>query len=229
MRLKDLYFCEKSEKMKAIIIGATGLVGNLILNEILNDKDYSEVRIFVRKSTGIVNPKLKEIVSPMKDIDSLSSEIQGDVLFNALGTTIRQAGSQKEQQRIDRDMPIAFARIASLNGVKMMLNISSVGASSTGNFYLKTKAEMEQGTEAFFPGNTYHFRPGFLIGKRKDFRLLERIAFVFVKVIDPMLTGYYKKFRSMPTDKLAKAIVSLSKNPQGKPSVLYYREIMQCI
>ena len=82
--------------MKAIVIGATGLVGNLILKEILSDNNFSEVRIFVRKPTGIINPKLKEIVSPMKDIITLSSEIQGDVLFNALGTTIKQAGSQKE-------------------------------------------------------------------------------------------------------------------------------------
>jgi putative NADH-flavin reductase len=58
--------------MKAIIIGATGLVGNLILKEILNDNDFSEVRIFVRRSTGIINPKLKEIVNPMKDIVPLS-------------------------------------------------------------------------------------------------------------------------------------------------------------
>ena len=56
--------------MKAIVIGATGLVGNLILKEILNDRDFSEVRIFVRRSTGITNPKLKEFVNPMKDIDS---------------------------------------------------------------------------------------------------------------------------------------------------------------
>jgi len=74
---------------------------------------FSEVRIFVRRSTGIINPKLKEIVNPMKDIVPLSSEIQGDVLFNALGTTIKQAGSKEEQQRIDRDLPIAFAKIAS--------------------------------------------------------------------------------------------------------------------
>ena len=102
--------------MKAVLVGATGLVGNLILMEILNDNQFSEVRIFVRKSTGIVNPKLKEYISPLKDIDSLRSEIKGDVLFNALGTTIKQAGSQTEQQRIDRDLPIAFARLASENG-----------------------------------------------------------------------------------------------------------------
>jgi uncharacterized protein YbjT (DUF2867 family) len=163
--------------MKAIVIGATGLVGNLILKEVLNDNNFTEVRIFVRKSTGIINSKMKEIVTPMKDIFSLSSEIQGDILFNALGTTIKQAGSKEEQQRIDRDLPINFARIASENGVSIMLNVSSVGANIKGGFYLKTKAEMENGTERFFPKRVFHFRPGFLVGKRKDFRFVEKIAY----------------------------------------------------
>jgi uncharacterized protein YbjT (DUF2867 family) len=215
--------------MKAIIIGATGLVGNMILKEVLNDNDFSQVRIFVRRPTGIINPKLKEIVSPMKDISALSSEILGDVLFNALGTTIKNAGSKAEQQRIDRDLPVNFAKIASENGIKTMLNVSSVGANMKGGFYLKTKAEMENGTEKFFPGAIFHFRPGFLVGNRKEIRVAEKIAFRVMKVIDPVLAGSSKKYRSMPADKLAKAMVSLSKNPAGKPTVLYYPEIMQCI
>jgi uncharacterized protein YbjT (DUF2867 family) len=215
--------------MKAIVIGATGLVGNLILKELLNDSDFPEVRIFVRRSTGITNPKLKEFVTPMKDIDSLKSEIQGDVLFNAMGTTIKQAGSKAEQQRIDRDLPIAFAKIASENGVKMMLNVSSVGASMNGGFYLKTKAEMEQGTEKYFPGAIYNFRPGLLVGERKEFRFAEKISMGVMKALDPILAGGSKKYRSMPVDKLAKAMVSLSKNPSGKPGILYFPEIMQMV
>jgi Predicted nucleoside-diphosphate-sugar epimerases len=215
--------------MKAIVIGATGLVGNLILKELLSDNDFSEVRIFVRKPTGMINPKLKEIVTPMTDINTLSSEIQGDVLFNALGTTIKKAGSQEEQQRIDRDLPIAFAKIASENGVKIMLNVSSVGANLNGGFYLKTKAHMENGTGKFFPEFVFHFRPGFLVGDRKEFRLVEKIASGVMKVVDPILTGSSKKYRSMPAYKLAKAMVSLSKNTTGKPTVLQFSEIMKCI
>ena len=215
--------------MKAILIGASGLVGNLILKEVLNDPDFSEVRIFVRKSTGIINQKLKETISPMTDILSLRPDIKGDVLFNALGTTIKQAGSKKEQQRIDRDLPIAFAKIASENGVGIMLNVSSVGASLNGGFYLKTKAEMEEGTEEFFPQKVFHFRPGFLMGIRKEFRLAEKIASGLMKFIDPVLMGSSKKYKSMPADKLAKAMVSVSKNPVGKSAILHYPEIMQCI
>lgn len=215
--------------MKAIVIGATGLVGNLILKELLRDNDFQEVRIFVRRTTGIINPKLKEFISPLVEISSLISEIQGDVLFNALGTTIKNAGSQKEQQRIDRDLPIAFAKIASENGVKQMLNVSSVGADIKGGFYLKTKAEMENGTEKYFPGNVYHFRPSFLMGNRKEFRIAEKIASGFMKVVDPVLSGSSKKYRGMPVEKLAKAMVNVSKNPAGKPKILYFPEIMQCI
>ncbi len=181
------------------------------------------------ESSGITDPKLKEIISPMKDIQSLSSEIQGDVLFNAIGTTIKQAGSQEEQQRIDRDLPVAFAGIASKNGVKVMINVSSVGANLNGGFYLKTKAEMEQGTEEFFHNSAYHFRPSFLVGNRKDFRLAEKIAFGVMKLFDPLLGGAYKKFRSMPVTKLSKAMVNLSKNPSGKPNILHYPEIMKCL
>jgi uncharacterized protein YbjT (DUF2867 family) len=215
--------------MKAIVIGATGLVGRLILKEVLNDNDFSEVRIFVRKSTEIINPKLKEIVGPMKDIVAMSSEIQGDVLFNALGTTKKQAGSQEEQQRIDRDLPITFAKIASENGVGIMLNVSSIGANMNGGFYLKTKAEMEAGTEKFYPQTVFHFRPGLLVGKRKGFRLVEKIASGVMKVLNPILIGSLKKYRSMPADKLAKSMVSLSKNPTGRAKVLHFSEITQCI
>jgi len=165
----------------------------------------------------------------MKDITVLSSDIQGDILFNAMGTTIKQAGSKEEQQRIDRDLPIAFAKIASENGVRIMINVSSTGASMKGGFYLRTKAEMENGTEEFFPGKVFHFRPGLLIGNRKEFRFAEKIATWVMKVLDPVLTGSSKKYRGMPVDKLAKAMVSLSKDSAGKPGVLHYPEIMKCL
>jgi uncharacterized protein YbjT (DUF2867 family) len=215
--------------MKVILIGATGLVGNLILREILDDDHFTEVRVFVRKPTGLTNPKVVEIVNPMTDIDGLAQDIKGDVLFNAMGTTLKKAGSKAEQQRIDRDLPVAFARIASGNGARLMLNVSSVGANMKGNFYLRTKAEMEKGTEEYFHENVFHFRPGLLDGKRKEFRIAEKVASVIMKMIDPLLTGTSKKYRSMPVEKLARAMVNLSKNPAGREHILHYPEIMSCL
>jgi len=88
---------------------------------------------------------------------------------------------------------------------------------------------MENNTQEFFPEKVYHFRPGFLVGDRKEFRLFEKIASVVMKLIDPVLTGSSGKYRSMPADKLAKAMVSLSKNSAGKPNILHYKDIMNCI
>jgi hypothetical protein len=68
-----------------------------------------------------------------------------------------------------------------------------------------------------------------LVGDRKEFRFFEKIASGVMKVVDPVLSGSSKKFRSMPADILAKAMVSLSKNPAGKPYVLHYPEIINCI
>jgi hypothetical protein len=229
IKLKRGNLIAKKIEMKAILIGATGLVGSHILREILDDAAFEEIRIFVRNSTGIHHPKLREFVSPMIDIDALEGQIKGDILFNAIGTTIKKAGSKVEQQRIDRDIPIAFSRIASANGVVLMLNISSLGASMSGNFYLRTKAEMEEGTSKFFQRRIYHFRPGFLVGKRKDFRFIEKISGVVTAAIDPFLGGSFKKYRRMPADKLAKAMVNLSKDYVGKPFLLYYPDIMQLI
>jgi len=88
---------------------------------------------------------------------------------------------------------------------------------------------MENGTAEFFPGRIFHFRPSFLVGKRKEFRFAEKIANGAMKGIDLILPRSYKKFTSMPADKLAKAMVQLSKNPAGKPTVLHFTEIMQCL
>jgi hypothetical protein len=67
------------------------------------------------------------------------------------------------------------------------------------------------------------------MGQRKDFRLAEKMVSGVVKIIDPILTGSAKKYRSMPSDVLAKAMVVLSKNPPEKSAVLHFPEIMALV
>lgn len=217
--------------MKAIIIGATGLTGSKILQNLLDNPSFEEVISFQRTSSIINHPKLKVISTNMKDIESLKYQIIGDVLFNAMGTTIKKAGSKEEQQRIDRDIPIAFAKIASENGVKLMLNISSIGASHSGGFYLKTKAEMEEGTSAAMNGRVIHFRPSLLTGKRRDddFRFAEKISSGIMKIINPLLIGTASRYKSICTDNLAKAMVNASLHPQDFKKIYYYNDIVHLL
>ena len=209
--------------MKAVIIGTTGLTGEKILNYLLKKPLIEEVKSFQRSGSEFSHQKLKVIITDFRDIENLKDQITGDVLFNAMGTTIRKAGSKKEQQRIDRDIPVAFARIASQNGVKLMLNVSSIGASLNSGFYLKTKAEMEEGTSSAMNGRVVHFRPSLLLGKRKgtDFRLAEQMSSAVMKLISPLLRGSMSKYRGIDTDLLAKAMVKAALNPENLQKVFY--------
>ena len=215
--------------MKAIIIGATGLTGGKILKLLIEHPAVDEVRSFQRSDSVYNHPKLKVFKTDMTDIKNLKEHITGDVLFNAMGTTIKKAGSKSEQQRIDRDIPVAFAEIASQNGVKLMLNISSIGASLNGGFYLRTKAEMEERTSEAMGGRAIHFRPSLLLGKRRgtDFRLAEQISSAVMKLISPILIGKMSKYRGMNTDILAKAMVNAAIRPENLQKVFYYTDIIK--
>jgi N-acetyl-gamma-glutamylphosphate reductase len=80
--------------MKALLIGATGATGKDLLQVLLNDANYNEVVIFVRRSSGIVHAKLTEIITGFDNIETLSAHINGDVWFSCLGTTLKAAGSK---------------------------------------------------------------------------------------------------------------------------------------
>ncbi|MBL7765301.1 MAG: hypothetical protein JNJ58_04365 [Chitinophagaceae bacterium] len=210
----------------AIVLGATGLTGSVLLKQLLNQPSCTSVLIPVRRSTGINHPKLKEMILDMEHITEKDVDLPGDVVFNCLGTTIKQAGSQVAQQYVDRDLPIYFAKQAKRNGAKMMINISSIGASLTGNFYLKTKAEMEAGTKEVFGEHTYHFRPSFLVGQRKESRIGESIGIVVMKLADHLLFGSMRKYHSMPVEILAKAMLKVAEKGRHEVGILMYDDIL---
>lgn len=215
--------------MKALIIGATGLTGGKILKELLDNPSFTEIVSFQRGASVVKHPKLRVVITDMRDLSAVKDLVKGDVLFNAMGTTIKKAGSKKEQQRVDRDIPIEFARMASESGVSLMLNVSSIGASLKGGFYLRTKAEMEHGTSEAMGGRVIHFRPSILLGERSrsDFRLAERVLGALMYLAAPLMRGALKKYRGMDTGKLAKAMVVASLKPENLQSILYYSDIVK--
>ncbi|HEY9048430.1 MAG TPA: NAD(P)H-binding protein, partial [Ohtaekwangia sp.] len=103
--------------MKALIIGATGATGKDLINVLLENKDYTEVVAFVRKSLNIEHPKLSVVVTNFNNLQEVSSMINGDILFSCLGTTLKTAGSKDRQWEIDFQIPARFAEIAKRNGV----------------------------------------------------------------------------------------------------------------
>ena len=116
--------------MKALVIGATGATGKDLVNVLLEDVFYTDVVIFVRRSSKIVHTKLREIITDFDKLESVREFIKGDVLFSCLGTTLKAAGSKEKQWHVDYEIPLQFATIAKQNGVAQMVLLSAYGASA---------------------------------------------------------------------------------------------------
>ncbi|MGC4036569.1 MAG: NAD(P)H-binding protein [Chitinophagaceae bacterium] len=194
--------------MKALVIGATGATGKDLVNILLNSPAYTAVVIFVRRSTGIVHPKLEEVLTDFDKLEAIANHITGDVLFSLLGTTLKIAGSKEAQQHIDYEIPLKFAEIAKSNGVKATVLLSAYGATPSSRiFYSRLKGNLEKEIGKLAFDQFIIFRPGLLLRQNTD-RRGERISASLLKALNSV--GIIKRFRPMPThtlaEKMAKAL-----------------------
>lgn len=163
--------------MKAVIIGATGLVGKKILKDLLGNNAFSEILIFVRRSSGMKHPKLKELIINFDDPKDYLSQVSGDVFFSALGTTLKSAGSKEAQYLVDFHYQLNFAQAAKANGVRKFILISSTGANPRSKiFYLRMKGELEESLSQIGFEALSILRPGPLQGERENPRVSEILS-----------------------------------------------------
>lgn len=161
-------------RQTALLIGATGLVGSEILNYAFNDERFGKIKIFVRRSTGLSDPKLEEHIVDFEKLGEWRHLLQGEVLFSALGTTIKQVGTREAQRVVDYDYQLRVAQAAKLNGTINYVLVSAAGADSKSNVaYSKMKGDLERDVmKLSFPKITI-IRPGLLKGPRAQKRFFE--------------------------------------------------------
>ncbi len=192
----------------ANIIGASGLVGHELLVQLLDHSEFEKVRVFVRKSTGIVHPKLEEQIIDFDQTESWKPLVQGDVLFSTLGTTIRTAKTKENQYRVDFTYQYEFAKAASENGVSAYLLVSSMGANPKSPvFYSRMKGELEDAV-AMLPFNKlFIIRPSILDGNRQEKRGGEKVGLILSRFVTRFILKVYKP---TPVDLLASKMIRLS-------------------
>jgi uncharacterized protein YbjT (DUF2867 family) len=202
---------------RVILVGASGLIGSNLLSELIQSEAITEILLLVRKSTGISNPKIKELILNFDELNSYSSEIQGDIMYSCLGTTTRETPDSKLYKKIDLEYPLNLAKLGVKNGVSQFHIISSLGADpESSNSYLKLKGELEQELKKLHIPSLHIYQPSFLIGDRKENRLSDKIMKPIFKLIDPLLIGPLKKYRSIKAVNVAKVMLSQSiKNLKG--------------
>lgn len=199
---------------KAIIIGSTGLIGNHLLKYLIMDENFNQVIAFVRKPTPSNNKKLSYVVTDFKQMEKIETNLQGDVLFVCVGTTMAKAGSKEAFLKIDYNIPVDMAHLAVQNGVKSCVVVSSLGADPhSANFYLQTKGKMEQAIEKLGFKNTVFMRPSILFGAREEFRFGELIGKFLMKVFGPFFLGSLKKYKGIAGKTVAKAMLIASLHP----------------
>jgi uncharacterized protein YbjT (DUF2867 family) len=197
---------------KAILLGASGLIGGLLLNVLLQSSEYKEVVIFVRKELPVKHKKLKQLVIDFNKLETYATEITGDAIFCCLGTTRKKTPDLSVYRKIDHDYPLQVAKIAFQNGVEQYHLVSSLGAdANSSNFYTKMKGEVEDDMIKVGLKCLHIYRPSFLTGNRTEKnRFAERNVAVLFKVIDPLLFGGLKKYRSIPAKTVALAMYKQS-------------------
>lgn len=209
--------------MKAIVIGATGATGEFLVDQLLEDKDYKTVTVFVRRSIGKEHPKLVEQIVDFSNIESFKELIVGDVFFSCLGTTLKAAGSEENQLKIDFDIPAKFASLAKENGVSSVVLLSAYGASAQSKiFYSQIKGKLEDKIAELNFEQYIIFRPGLLLRTGTD-RLGEKIMVPVLNVLNSI--GILKKYKPLPTALLAEKLVKAPKKLPKGTSIIELKEI----
>jgi uncharacterized protein YbjT (DUF2867 family) len=161
----------------AIVLGATGLVGTEIVRQLLDDQNVAQVVTLVRRASGTKHPKLDERIVAFDAMEDALRSLRGDVLFSALGTTLRTAGSEAAQYKVDYTYQWQVARAAAENGVRRYVLVSAMGSDPQSRlFYPRMKGELERDVATLPFERTCILRPGFLDGDRVEVRRGERLA-----------------------------------------------------
>ena len=188
----------------ALILGASGLTGQHLLDLLLNDPLYVQITIYVRKPVHISHPKL---VQQIVDFEQLDSSVDATDVFCCLGTTIKKAGSQDAFKRVDLIYPQKIAALQLAAGSQKFLVISAVGADANSSiFYSRTKGQLEKALTLLRYPCLCIFRPSFIMGDRAERRVGEKIGIFIAQLISPLLIGPLKKYKPVSALALAKSM-----------------------
>jgi uncharacterized protein YbjT (DUF2867 family) len=178
---------------RALLAGATGLIGSQLLNRLLESERYSSVITLSRKPLSLQHKKLRNIIINFDQLAEVSPSLAADDIYCCLGTTMKQAGSKEAFMKVDHDYPLALAKLTKALSAKQYLLVSAIGANKDSSiFYNKVKGEVEEDISSV-GFNAFHiFRPSLLMGPRSDKRPGEEAAKFLDKYFGFLIPSKYK-------------------------------------
>ena len=208
------------KKLHALVLGATGATGRELVKLLLEDANFRQVSIFVRRKIDIDHEKLIIHKIDFTRLNEYNNLIKGDMLFSALGTTKKESGGKKEQFLVDYTYQYKFAKMASENSVSHYSLVSSIGANKNSFFfYPKIKGALESSIKSLEFNKIHIFQPPSLIRQPELIRSGERYSINFLHVINKL--GFFKSFKPILVKDLAKKIIKESLLNQIERVVIY--------
>jgi uncharacterized protein YbjT (DUF2867 family) len=196
----------------ALVAGATGMVGGLLIKTLLDAPDYARVYAITRRPFGKEHPRLANRVVVFARMAEQLKGLAPTDAFCCIGTTIADAGTQEAFRDVDLHAVVQFAQAAHALKASRFVVLSSVGANPRSDkFYLRTKGEMEEAIAAVGFASVDILQPSLLLGPRKQLRPLELAGRVLAPVVNPFLTGPREAFRAIPAETVAKAMLGAAR------------------
>lgn len=198
----------------AIVLGATGFTGNILLKMLLEDERYGNVIVFGRNSCDIKHPKLEEYIIDLFELAHYGKKFVADEVFCCVGTTKAKTSNKETYTKIDYGIPVAAAKLCKENGIERFVVISALGAKKKSKmFYNRTKGKMEAAVLEQKIPHTYILQPSLISGKREEFRLGESVFNALMGLFKPMFRfGGLKRYQPIAPETIAKCMVWLTNN-----------------
>ncbi|WP_137168050.1 NAD(P)H-binding protein [Salinimonas lutimaris] len=200
----------------ALVLGATGLVGQALVNELLQDPRYTKVTCLVRRplpASMFKDPysKLNPIVIEFDNLQDYQGYFSVNHVYCCLGTTLKQAGSRQAFRRVDFEYVHVAAQLTRAQRSDSFVWISSVGADAKSkNFYLRVKGELENAIMRMPQlDHAAAVRPSLLLGERQDTRRLEGLGQTLAPALQKIMVGPLRKYRPVSAQEVARKMITL--------------------
>ncbi|SFF88637.1 MULTISPECIES: NAD(P)H-binding protein [Salegentibacter] len=199
----------------AIILGATGLTGGMLLQQLLEDDRYGKIKLFSRNSVEKKHPKIEEHLIDLFKLEEHKDKFTADEVFCCVGTTKKKTPDHNTYTKIDRGIPVTAARLCKANNIDTFLVVSALGANPKSRvFYNRIKGKMEKEVLEQEIKNTYILQPSLITGERKESRSFEKVGKVMLNFINPFFLGTLRKYKSISAESIARAMVAIANKPE---------------
>ena len=128
---------------------------------------------------------------------------------------------KNEYRRIEYDLPVQLAKIAKFNSISNFIYVSSIGANpKASSTYLKNKGQVEEELKKIGFSNLSIIQPSFLVGNRKDFRIVEVLGIPVMKFLSLFFFGGFKKYTPIKVEIVVNAMIKLASGNNSEQTYL---------